>query len=471
MYTTRLRIIHFDVSQGESSLISLLGQGENFHVLIDGGRKCRGRYVVRCLRRLGIKYLDAVVCTHLDNDHHEGLVPVVESPAFGIGRLLVPKFGHNQDKFDGLKRACEEQDVDWEVAQTDELLIDSGGCQLKIIHVGTPDLRDDNTASIACLLTMNQFTYYTGGDLPWAMEERLPLPAHVCAFKVGHHGAETSTSARFVAALNPSAAIISAGRHAHGHPRQEILDFLRDQDTVQRVYSTNCIHPRQGFHDEDALGSVHAKGLACSNRTNGVLGHIVVYTDDKLSRQHTDSKVGYFVLRPPPQGNGPWRAYKHTCSNRKHLAKQCSPGGIVHLRDDEYPEFLLEELSPSIRAKRARTVGPFTFAPLLALDEQARKVEYRPGSPIHNFVQDPPNFTVAEGTPAVPRVAKRKATVLDHDHADAAKRTRACVGCNEKRPGRGPPDASELVDCSHDEAWYVCDDCRPLYRKGFDCEQ
>ncbi|RKH22178.1 hypothetical protein D7Y13_32635 [Corallococcus praedator] len=470
MYTTRLRIIHFDVSQGESSLISLLGQGEDFHVLIDGGRKCRGRYVARCLRRLGIDYLDAVVCTHFDNDHHEGLVPVIESRDIDVGRLLVPKFGYNTEKFDGLKRACEEQDVDWEVAEKDELLIDSDGCELKIIHVGTPDIRDDNTASIACLLTMNSFIYYTGGDLPSAMEERLPLPAHVCAFKVGHHGAETSTSEDFVEALNPSAAFISAGRHVHGHPRQEILDFLRDQDTVQRVYSTNCVNPRQGFHDEDALLSVHAKGLACSNRTNGVLGHIVVYTDDKLSRQHTDSKVGYFVLRPPPEGYGPWRAYKHICSNRKHLAKQCSPGGIVHLRDDEYPEFRLAELSPSIRAKRARTAGTFTFAPLLSLSEQERKVEFRPGSPIHNYMEDPPNFTVVQAPQGAPRVPKRKAAVLVYDHADNAKRTGACVGCNERR-GRGPPDPSQLVDCSHDEAWYVCDDCRPLYRKGFDCEQ
>ncbi|RYZ35573.1 MAG: MBL fold metallo-hydrolase [Myxococcaceae bacterium] len=470
MYTTRLRIIHFDVSQGESSLISLLGLEEDFHVLIDGGRKCRGRYVARCLRRLDIDHLDAIVCTHFDNDHHEGLVPVIEARGIGIGRLLIPKFGHNQEKFDGLKTACEAQGVDWEVAKVNDLLINSGGCQLKIIHVGTPDLRDDNTASIACLLTMNQFTYYTGGDLPWDMEERLTLPAHVCSFKVGHHGAETSTSARFVAALNPSAAFISAGRHAHGHPRQEILDSLRDQDTVQRVYSTNCVHPRQGFHDEDTLLSPHAKGLACSNRTNGVLGHIVVYTDDKLSRQHTDSKVGYFVLRPPPEGHGPWRAYKHICSNRRHLAKQCSPGGIVHLRDDEYPEFSLEALSPSIRAKRARTAGPFTFAPLLTLTEQERRTEYRPGSPIHNFVQDPPNFTVVEAPQGAPRAPKRKAAVLDSEHADTAKRTGACVGCNERR-GRVPLDASNQVDCVHDKGWYVCSDCRPLYRKGFDCEQ
>ncbi|WP_223645062.1 ComEC/Rec2 family competence protein [Corallococcus sp. EGB] len=473
MYTARLRIIHFDVSQGESSLISLLGPLRSHHVLIDGGRKCRGKYVTRILEELGIPRLDFIICTHLDNDHHEGLVPVVKSTNFGIGTLLVPKFGHNADKFETLKRACQEQGVTWSIATQDQVLFNSQSCSLTIKHVGTPELRDDNTASIACLLQMNEFKYYTGGDLPWAMEEQLDLGNHVCAFKVGHHGAETSTSATFVAGLNPSAAFISAGRHAHGHPRQEILDYLYAEPSVQRVYSTNCIHPRVGFHDEDTRGAVHAKGLVCSNRTHGVLGHIVVYTDDKLSRQHADSKVGFFVLRPPPQGQGPWRAYKHVCSNLNHLAKRCLPGGVVHLREHEYPEYRLAELSPSVqnyRAKRLRLkpVLPFTFGNVLGLDGDGRRTELRPGSPIHQFIEDPPNFTVAEDPPtttAPKRGHKRKQTT---DHADEGKRLGACVGCTEAPDG--DPSGEELVECSHGEAWYACADCRPLFKKGFDCD-
>lgn len=71
MPTTKLRIIHFDVSQGESTLISLMQGSESIHVLIDGGKKCRGKYVAKCLEKLGVKQIDYLVCTHLDGDHHD----------------------------------------------------------------------------------------------------------------------------------------------------------------------------------------------------------------------------------------------------------------------------------------------------------------------------------------------------------------------------------------------------------------
>ena len=49
----------------------------------------------------------------------------------------------------------------------------------------------------------------------------------VTLLKVGHHGSITSTTAGFLAAVQPREAVISVGRrNTFGHPRFEVLERL-----------------------------------------------------------------------------------------------------------------------------------------------------------------------------------------------------------------------------------------------------
>ena len=54
---------------------------------------------------------------------------------------------------------------------------------------------------------------------------------------VPHHGSKTSSSSGFLSAVNPSLAIISAGKLNHfGHPHSEVI--ARYDDRLVKIYST-----------------------------------------------------------------------------------------------------------------------------------------------------------------------------------------------------------------------------------------
>ena len=77
-----LKIIHFDVSDGDATLLVVDDGGSSpkplFSVLIDGGSRKKGAtVVVPGIRELGIKTLDYVIATHIDDDHIGGVQDVV----------------------------------------------------------------------------------------------------------------------------------------------------------------------------------------------------------------------------------------------------------------------------------------------------------------------------------------------------------------------------------------------------------
>lgn len=46
--------------------------------------------------------------------------------------------------------------------------------------------------------------------------------------KVGHHGSETSTSQKFLSAVQPTYAVVSAGTdNKYGHPKKATMDRLK----------------------------------------------------------------------------------------------------------------------------------------------------------------------------------------------------------------------------------------------------
>ena len=132
-----------------------------------------------------------------------------------------------------------------------------------------------NDLCIAQVVRFNNFFFYTGGDLP-AVGENLIGPAvrnngfnnpqgggqfapatRIPAFKAGHHGSTGSTSAGFLAQINPATLFISCGWNGFGqgdeHPTQELINRLYARASITDFYLTNCKYSTVGIPASNGL--------------------------------------------------------------------------------------------------------------------------------------------------------------------------------------------------------------------------
>jgi competence protein ComEC len=92
-------------------------------------------------------------------------------------------------------------------------------------------LNDANLASTVLLVRIGHVRMLLTGDAE-APEEDWLLDhdgdgLHADVLKVAHHGSRTSTTPRFLAAVQPRLALVSVGAHnSYGHPDREVLDRL-----------------------------------------------------------------------------------------------------------------------------------------------------------------------------------------------------------------------------------------------------
>src|SRR5262249_54828195 len=94
------------------------------------------------------------------------------------------------------------------------------------------------------------------GRVPELRIAALLRPSPIRVVKIPHHGSLTSSSTRFIEALHPTIAVVSAGRSNHfGHPVPEVLE--RYESAGARLYRT----------DRDGAVTVETDGWSVELRT------------------------------------------------------------------------------------------------------------------------------------------------------------------------------------------------------------
>ncbi|WP_151698216.1 DNA internalization-related competence protein ComEC/Rec2 [Acinetobacter sp. TUM15051] len=180
--------------------------------------------VVPFLRQQGVKRLDRVVLSHLDQDH-SGAFPFIQQ------EIPVKQVLSNEQSSTTLKQPFQycHQGQQWQYPELDIQILWPKEKDLAFVH------SQQNQYSCVVYLHFKGISDYQNflimGDAGWEAEYELleDYPSlKVDVLVLGHHGSKHSSAYDFLATLKPKLAIASAGfDNPYGHPSQEVINRLK----------------------------------------------------------------------------------------------------------------------------------------------------------------------------------------------------------------------------------------------------
>ena len=214
-------IVYFiDVGQADSILI----KNQDDTLLIDAGNNEDGQDVVNFIKGKGITKLNYVIGTHPHEDHIGGLDDVINSD-IQIEKVLMPKMQTNTKTFEDVLDAIQNKGLKITAPKKGDTYT-LGDASLEVMTDSIENKKNLNLSSITLLMKYGNNSFLFMGDAETKNEEARSWP-QTNVLKVGHHGSNTSSSEDFLKQINPTYAVIMAGKNnSYGLPKQKILDRL-----------------------------------------------------------------------------------------------------------------------------------------------------------------------------------------------------------------------------------------------------
>lgn len=230
--------VHFlDVGQGDSALVV---HGEHA-LLIDAGENDKGTKIQAYMEKQGIGEeisLDYVIGTHGDSDHVGGLDVVITK--FDCENILLPNTDKNTDSYADVLDAITYRNYTITNPKPGESYSLSDEVSFTII-APNEYYAEENNRSIGFVLQHGENRFLFMGDAEEISENDTinkgwNIQADV--YKVNHHGSKSSSSERFLDAVEPTYAVISCGEgNDYGHPHATTLNQLRAKNV--KVFRTD----------------------------------------------------------------------------------------------------------------------------------------------------------------------------------------------------------------------------------------
>ena len=237
-----LHVSFLDVGQGDAILI----QQGNQEILVDGGPDPQ-KINVELGKKLPFwdRTIELLILTHPSSDHVTGLVEVLNR--YNVKQVLYPDLEFKSAIYDewlsivkGKNIECTFAEAGQKIELTDEVILEILNPQA-IILSGTQSDIDNN--GVVLRISIGEVSFLLTADTMWEAElELITERANVTStvLKVGHHGSRTSTSAEFLAVVNPQVAVISVGSdNSYGHPTKEVRDRLIEKVGLENIYRTD----------------------------------------------------------------------------------------------------------------------------------------------------------------------------------------------------------------------------------------
>lgn len=215
-----VKIIWFDVGQGSCALICTR---DGTNMLIDGGNGFTD--VSGLLWKNGVSRIDAIILSHGDSDHCEGLNAVIEEHA--VDCLYVPDNPEDNNAMTLAEKAAEKGiETVFVSGRASMLLSDAVRAEL----YSYPVEGSFNNSSLVVQLISDFGCVLFPGDLEVEGERLLTegdFLRQCDTVTAAHHGASNGTGELLLARTKPYFAVISVGKNNfYGHPTEKLLKRL-----------------------------------------------------------------------------------------------------------------------------------------------------------------------------------------------------------------------------------------------------
>lgn len=235
-------IAFLSIGQGDCAVVSSNG----YTYVIDCGPGYKD-VLKPYLKSRGIQEIDGVFISHMDLDHSQGVLELLQDTDMQVHNVYVPD--HEIHSM-AVKEVVTQADIhfwsfgDW---------IEKGRIRIECL---SPDptlaYEDENEASMVLYIQMQNGRILFTGDIGIETEQKISAVLTECdILKVGHHGSRTSTSELLLDCTQPKQLWISCGEgNRYGHPHEEVLDQLQKRNLSYAVsYETGAmIWNRKGIY-------------------------------------------------------------------------------------------------------------------------------------------------------------------------------------------------------------------------------
>ncbi len=235
-----LHAYFLDIGQGDSILVETPSGRQ---ALIDGGPD--GDALSQALAEVipgGDRSLDVMVMTHLDSDHSLGLLETLDR--FDVGAVISgPQPTGSAMEAQWSQRLERHGITPVELSAGYVVRLDDG-VELQALNPGlVRPFGDSNNDSLVLRLTYGEVSILLAADIEQEAENRLAdsgASLGSTILKVAHHGSSTSTTQRFLDAVSPAIAVVSAGQgNPYGHPAPVVMERLEAALGAENVYRTD----------------------------------------------------------------------------------------------------------------------------------------------------------------------------------------------------------------------------------------
>lgn len=243
-----LEVYFLDVGQGDCELIRVPDGDGVWNALIDTGEYEYADGLTDALRELGVERIDALICSHPHTDHMGCMARMVQR--FEIGAVYMPRVPDSQvpttSAYEALLSALKKKKLTAVPLREGAEISCPAGVEFQVL---APRRKAEweglNNYSGVIRLAYGKTSFLFTGDAEEDSEKLILKDAEAggwdlksTVLKCGHHGSKTSTSAKFLKAVNPKYTVISCGRdNPYGHPHKGTLEKLSKLET--RVYRTD----------------------------------------------------------------------------------------------------------------------------------------------------------------------------------------------------------------------------------------